>query len=145
MPLKTGELTRKEEDFARAYAESGFDIAAAEKAAGYRPGVGRQAASRPAIVARAEEYARAKLVELDLLGIQWAEEAMRDPKRGDAIKRDIWKIVRNSRDTREPDRQKDAAEMTAEELAEAMERLERERAKLAQDVTAEEAQESLFD
>lgn len=135
MPYRDGRLTKKEEAFAKAYAETGFNIAAAEKLAGYAPRAGYDAASRPQILARAEEYARTQLLELDLLGIQWARSVLEDPKKPDTIKRDVWNTVSKRRAAVPDDRPKDIAEMSLDELAAKMEELEKERAAIAVDVT----------
>lgn len=142
MPLKSGQLTRKEEDFARVYVESGFDLAKAEKEVGYRPGSGREAAARPAVSARIDEYIEAQLAQIDLMCVEWAKGVLADPNRSDTIKLGIWKQVRTSRDARREEKPKDPAEMSLDELAQEMEKLERERAQLAKDVTQEA---SLFD
>lgn len=145
MPLKSGQLTRKEEEFARVYVELGFNMEAAEKAVGYRPGSGREAAARPMVAARIDEYIESQLLQIDMVCANWALEAVKDPNRSDRTKIDIWKVVRASRDARRDDKPKDLAEMTIDEMAAEMERLERLRATLAVDVTQQAQDGPIFD
>lgn len=136
MPLKTGELTRREQDFAHAYVECGMNRQKAERAAGYAPGSGITALARPAVIEMIDQILMARLGEVAAAGTKWALDAFKpESKVADGTKARLLDTALKYRLAAKETAEKDPADMSAAELAAAIETLEKIKAGQAQDVT----------
>lgn len=136
MPLKSGDLTRREQDFARAYVDHGMDRRKAEQAAGYAAGSGIMALARPAIIELVNDLLMARLGDVAAAGTKWALDAFKpESKVADGTKARLLDTALKYRLAAKETAEKDPADMSAAELAAAIETLEKIKAGQAQDVT----------
>jgi hypothetical protein len=135
VPLPSGDLTRGEQAFVAAYADTG-DRAKAEKLAGIPAGTGYRIMARPEIAKRITERQTARITcELLPIAVDTLLDVMTNAKSPAAARVQAAKIVID-RALPVDDRgvPKDLAEMTPEELAQAISTMEGMAAAMAKPV-----------
>ena len=146
MPLANGELTRSEQAFIKRFAECG-DRETAERYAGIAVGSGYQVLARPEIQRQIALQHLARLtndalpVAVDVLIRCMESDAAPWSARVAAAK----VVIGETKPAETSGSDKPLAEMTAEELAAAIDVLESRKSALAQDVTPASGSSDLFD
>lgn len=150
MPLKSGRLTPQEREFVEHYSATGDREYAGTKA-GYRQPVprARELLAKPHLVAEIHKSSLAKIRgEVLPLAVARHMAVLQDPKvTGQALNRAIEMAYKYGLAQGADLAQKDASEMTAEELAEAIATLKRAAEEAARPTLELEAipEESVFD
>lgn len=137
MPRKDGSLTRGEQDFIEAYAQS-QDRAAAEKSAGLRPNSGYAVLARPEIQAEIARRISAEIHDLGHLATAKLRYLVTSDKVPAAAAFQAAKYILDRIEGGAPGGpDRDPAEMTPEELAAEIARLETRAAAAARPVDAQ--------
>ncbi len=133
----TTELTRKENDFIREFVANGGNREKAEKKAGYAPASTWRVLQRPEIQRQIAQHQLARLtVDAAPLAVNTLIEIMKNPKAPAAARVQASKVVIDrALPTHEDGKIKDLHEMTPEEIAAAITRLETLASDAAKDVT----------